>query len=74
VAAGEVIAQAIFVHRAARSAEIQVVPAGGPVHAQLQGDLLRWYASHADDRSVYKKLARSRHGRADAPPGDPLPL
>jgi hypothetical protein len=66
VAAGDVVAQVVFMHRAARSAEVTVVGPGTAASQTLQRDLLRWYVGHTQDRSVYKKLARSRHGRLDA--------
>lgn len=66
IAAGAPIAQVLFVHRAARHAEIDVVAPGTPASAPVQGGLLRWYASHATDRGAYKRLARSRHGRFES--------
>lgn len=66
IGTGDPIAQVLFVHRSARLAELEVVAPGTPASAPLQGDLLRWYASHATDRSAYKTLARSRHGRFES--------
>jgi hypothetical protein len=66
VKAGDVVGQIVFVHRTARSAEVSIVAPGTAASQSLQHDLLRWYAGHNQDRSVYKKLARSRHGRIDA--------
>lgn len=63
VGAGDPIAQVLFVHRTARHAELEVVAPGTAASGPVQADLLRWYASHATDRSAYKALARSRHGR-----------
>ena len=37
-----------------------VVGPGTAASQALQRDLLRWYVGHTQDRSVYKKLARSR--------------
>jgi len=66
VGAGDVVAQVLFLARASRRAE-PVVPAATSAERQrLNGDLLRWYASHGADRGAYKTLARSRHGRLEA--------
>ena len=67
VRAGDVVAQVLFLARASRRAE-PVVPGTTSVERQrLDGDLLRWYVSHGADRGAYKTLARSRHGRHEAP-------
>ena len=66
VTAGDVVAQVVFVHRSARAARISVVDPSSAPSQVLQHDLLRWYVAHNQDRSAYKKLARSRHGRLDA--------
>jgi len=65
ISGGEVVAQVTFMHRTARRAEISAQPP--PARRQaLQQDLLRWYIDKSVDRSAYKKLARSRHGRFEA--------
>jgi len=66
VRAGDVVAQVLFLARASRRAEPVVAAATSPERQRLNGDLLRWYASHGADRGAYKTLARSRHGRLDA--------
>jgi hypothetical protein len=64
ISAGDVVAQVTFMHRTTRRAEISAPP---PARRQaLQHDLLRWYIHKSADRSAYKKLARSRHGRFEA--------
>ena len=65
VAAGDVVGQVVFMHRAARSAEVSIVAPGTAASQAFQHELLRWYIGHNQDRSVYKKLARSRHGRLE---------
>jgi len=69
VAAGDVVAQVVFVPRQARDARLRVVAFDSAEGRAQQDDLLRWYAQHAADRSAYKKLARSRHGRIELDPG-----
>ncbi len=66
VTAGDVVAQVVFVHRSGRAARISVVELSSAPSQVLQHDLLRWYVAHNQDRSAYKKLARSRHGRLEA--------
>jgi hypothetical protein len=65
VAAGDVVGQVVFIHRTARSAETSIAAPGSTTSQALQHDLLRWYVGKSQDRGVYKKLARSRHGRLD---------
>jgi hypothetical protein len=65
VAAGDIVGQVMFIAREARAANIRVVAAGSKELRAFRTDLLRWYASHAQDRSAYKRLARSRHGRIE---------
>ena len=63
VAAGDPVAQAIFVPRALRRPILEF--ASG--HAQLSLDARRsladWDQRHTEDRSAYKVLARSAHGK-----------
>ncbi len=66
VAAGDAVAQVVFLHRTTRAADVSVVLPGSAASQALQRDLLRWYVEHNQDRSSYKKLARSRHGRLDS--------
>lgn len=67
VAVGDVIAQVTFMHRTARAAEVTVAAPGSAPSRTLEQDLLRWYMHHSQDRSAYKKLTRTRHGRVDNP-------
>lgn len=67
VHAGDVVAQLLFLARASRRPEPVVAAATSLERQRLNSDLLRWYASHGADRGAYKTLARSRHGRHEAP-------
>ena len=63
IAAGDIVAQVIFIPRQGRSGDVHVVqPNSHHMHA-LRCDLLKWYVNHAQDRSAYKQLARSHPGR-----------
>ena len=63
IAAGDIVAQVIFIPRQGRSGDVHVVqPNSHHMHA-LRCDLLKWYVNHAQDRSAYKRLARSHPGR-----------
>jgi len=61
----------VFLHRTTRAADVSVVLPGSGASQALQRDLLRWYVDRNQDRSAYKKLARSRHGRLDSRGGGP---
>ncbi len=69
VAAGDILAQVHFVARAARRAEPQVLVHGGAAAQGLRNELLQWFVAHRQDRSAYKRLARSRQGRVGEPAG-----
>ena len=62
---GEDVAHAIPIARNLRRPSMEVSAS----HARLTRDtreaLATWYEQHAQDRSAYKVLARSRHGRVD---------
>jgi hypothetical protein len=63
VAAGDIIGQAVFVARAQRRPTLKVLPSHARLTRDLHAELAEWYKLHAQDRSAYKKLARSQHGR-----------
>ena len=76
IAAGDIVAQVVFIPRNGRHANVRVVQPDssdmqmccspgrfGGYLKMLRGDLLMWYVSHTQDRSAYKRLARSYHGR-----------
>jgi len=63
---GEDIAHAVLIPRHLRRPTVEVAAN----HARLTRDtrkaLATWYEQHAQDRSAYKALARSRQGRIDS--------
>jgi hypothetical protein len=63
VITGEPIAQVIFLMRSYRRPTLKVIPAHARVARDLRTALAEWYRQQAKDRSAYKKLARSEHGR-----------
>ncbi len=65
VSAGEAVAQVVFVHREGRDVTVRVQGVATAEGGAKQAELLRWYAHRARDRSAYKKLARSHHGRLE---------
>lgn len=67
VAAGDFIAQVVFVPRAYRRPTLRVLPNHARLARDLRKGLMEWYGQHAADRSVYKRLARCRHGRLPEP-------
>jgi hypothetical protein len=62
---GDVIAQVFFVERAARRVEPAVLEPDSPAAAALKEELRQWFLARRDDRSAYRRLARSRQGRID---------
>lgn len=63
VAAGSIIAQAIFVPRSLRRPSLQILASHTRLARDLRAELAEWYKLHGQDRSAYKKIARSQHGR-----------
>jgi hypothetical protein len=63
VTAGEPIAQVLFLVRSHRRPILQVIASHARVARDLRASLVEWYQQQAKDRSAYKKLARSEHGR-----------
>ena len=63
VKAGDVIAQAVFVARDHRRPELHVLASHNRLARELRAELAAWFKSHEQDRSAYKRLARSQHGR-----------
>lgn len=68
IAAGDPIAQAIFLPRSHRRPTLKVLPSHARMGRELRAELTEWYQQHAADRSAYKKLARSQHGRLNDEP------
>ena len=63
--AGDIIGQVIFLTRSQRRPTLKVRASHARVARDLRAALVEWYQQHAQDRSVYKKLARSQHGRVE---------
>ncbi|MDQ3815937.1 MAG: DUF6065 family protein, partial [Armatimonadota bacterium] len=57
------VAQVIFVARSHRRPTLQVPASSSAAAGDLRLALVKFDRQHAQDRSAYKKLARSRHGR-----------
>ena len=65
VAAGDTLAQVIFLSRTHRRPTLKVLASHARMARELRAALVEWYQQHARDRSAYKKLARSQHGRIE---------
>ena len=63
VAAGDPVAHAILIPRHLRRALMEVVPTHARMSRDTRKAVAAWDQQHAGDRSSYKMLARSRHGR-----------
>ena len=65
VETGEPVAQAILVSRSSRRPEVTVVPPHARDARELRNQWAEWRRQHGENRSAYKRLARSHHGRAE---------
>ena len=65
VAAGEVLAQALAVSSPLRRPSLTVVDDHRRQARQALAGVAEWQAAHARDRSAYRHLARSAHGRVE---------
>ncbi len=63
IVVGDPIAQVIFVPRAYRRPTLKVLPAHTRMAREMRAEFTTWCQQHGADRSAYKKLARSHHGR-----------
>jgi hypothetical protein len=63
VAAGDFVAQIIFVPRSHRRPSLKVLAPHARIARDLRTELAEWYQQHGADRSAYKTLARSQDGR-----------
>ena len=63
VAVGDLVAQIIFVPRSHRRPSLKVLAPHASIARDLRAELAAWYQQHSADRSAYKRLARSQHGR-----------
>ena len=65
--AGEPLAHAILIPRSFRRPALEVAPEHARLSRDVRKGLAEWDKQHAEDRSAYKALARSRHGRVESP-------
>ena len=65
VRAGEDVAQAVLIAREQRHPNVRVSASHSRATRDAFKGLREWQRQHAQDRSVYKVLARSRHGRVE---------
>ena len=63
VAIGTPMAQALLVPRGFRRPELEIQAEGSQLNVTARKNLAEWDRQHAENRSVYKVLARSAHGR-----------
>lgn len=69
IAAGDFVGQVIFVSRPQRRPTLKVLAAHACAARVLRQDLSAWYQMLGADRSAYKQMARSQHGRLAATAG-----
>ena len=65
--AGELLAHAILIPRNLRRPALEVAPEHARLSRDVRKGLAEWDKQHSEDRSAYKVLARSRHGRVEGP-------
>jgi hypothetical protein len=70
VSAGEPVAQVILVPRSLRRATLAVAAEHSQVDVKARADWSEWERQLAENRSAYKMLARSRHGRVEGETSD----
>jgi hypothetical protein len=70
VTAGDPIAQVILVPRSLRRSTLAVAAAHSHVDIKARADWSEWDRQLAENRSAYKMLARSRHGRVEGETSD----
>jgi hypothetical protein len=68
VAVGDPIAQVVLVARPHRRPVLKVVASHARSARELRAQLVQWYGQHAENRSAYKRLARSHYGRVGVEP------
>jgi hypothetical protein len=65
VAAGDPLAQAVLIPRSLRRSTLDVAELPSQTYDDALRELAGWDRQLAENRSAYKMLARSRHGRTD---------
>ena len=63
---GDEVAQAVLIPRNLRRPSIEVTANHARLARDTRKGLAEWYRRHAQDRSAYKAMARSRHGRIES--------
>jgi len=69
VTTGDPVGQVVFVPQSHRRASLKVILPHMRAARDFRADLSQWYKQHSADRSAYKKLARSQHGRLNTGTG-----
>jgi len=59
---GEIVAQVLFIDRAARRVEPRVLDTASDEAVALREELRAWFVAHHANRSAYRRLARSHAG------------
>jgi hypothetical protein len=65
VAKGAPVAQLIFIDRAHRRSDVKVMPDHARLSRELKAKMHEWQRQHNANRSAYKQLVRTQHGRLD---------
>ena len=60
------VAHRARIDRARRRSEVKVLPDHARLTRELKVQLDEWQRQHAANRSAYKQLVRTQHGRVDA--------
>lgn len=62
---GDPVAQAVVMPRNLRRLDLEIAAEGGQINREARRRLADWDRQHAENRSIYKVLARSAHGRVE---------
>ena len=65
VAKGAAVAQLVFIDRLRRRSDVKVLPDHARLSRELKVKMGEWQQRHSANRSAYKQLMRSQHGRLD---------
>jgi hypothetical protein len=65
VGIGDPVAQAILAPRSFRRPELEIPAEGTQIQISYRKKLAEWDRQHTENRSIYKVLARSAHGRVE---------
>jgi hypothetical protein len=68
VRAGDPVAHALLIPRDLRRPALEITADHARISRDARKGLAEWDTQHAEDRSAYKILARSRHGRVEMEP------